>query len=123
MRTEIIIFSNIKIPITYYIGKNASDNFRIIDIVKETDIWFHMNNSSSCHVVVCLPEKEEEFLTKKQLMTIIKKGALLCKQNTSKLRQEKKIEIIYTQVKNVVKIQEKEGTVITKNVKVYTLIE
>lgn len=123
MKIETFTFPNIKFPITYFIGKNAYDNFKIIDISKPNDLWFHINNISSCHVIANISELEYEFLTKKQLLTIIKKGALLCKQNTSKVKGEKKIEIIYTQVKNLVKIPQEEGSVLTKNTKIYTLSE
>jgi len=122
MKKEIIIFTNIKTPITYYIGSNKSDNFKILDYVKESDIWFHIFECTSCHVVVSLPEKEEEFLTKKQVMTIIKKGALLCRQNTNSVKKEKLVEVIYTQVKNITKLQE-EGKVLAKNTKIYTLTD
>jgi len=123
MKIETFTFPNIKFPITYFIGKNAYDNFKIIDISNPNDLWFHINNISSCHVIANISEPEYEFLTKKQLLTIIKKGALLCKQNTSKVKEEKKIEIIYTQVKNLVKIPQEEGSVLTKNTKIYTLSE
>ena len=95
MKQEIIIFNNIKTPISYYIGVNKSDNFKILDYVKESDIWFHIFECTSCHVVVRLPEKEEEFLTKKQVMTIIKKGALLCRQNTNSVKKEKLVKVGY----------------------------
>ena len=123
MKIETFTFPNIKFPITYFIGKNAYDNFKIIDISKPNDLWFHINNISSCHVIANISEPEYEFLTKKQFLTIIKKGALLCKQNTTKVKEEKKIEIIYTQVKNLVKIPQEEGSVLTKNTKIYTLSE
>jgi len=122
MKQEIIMFNNIKTPITYYIGSNKSDNFKILDYVKETDIWFHIFDCSSCHVVVSIPEKEQELLTKKQVMTIIKRGALLCRQYTNKVKKEKNVEVIYTQVKNITKLQE-EGSVLAKNTKIYTLTD
>jgi len=122
MKQEIIIFNNIKTPISYYIGVSKSDNFKILDYVKETDIWFHIFECTSCHVVVRLPEKEEEFLTKKQVMTIIKKGALLCRQNTNSVKKEKLVKVIYTQVKNITKLQ-KEGSVEANNTKIYTLTD
>jgi predicted ribosome quality control (RQC) complex YloA/Tae2 family protein len=122
MKIEIIHFSNIKSSITYYIGKSKLDNFNLINISNPNDLWFHANNTSSCHVVAKIPEEENEILTKKQIMTIIKKAALLCKQNTNKLYQEKNIEIIYTLVKNITKT-DKNGTVIANNIKTYTLFE
>ena len=55
-------------------------------------------------------------------MTIIKKGSLLCKQNTNKLYEEKNVEIIYTLIKNITKT-DKVGSVIANNTKMYTLSE
>jgi hypothetical protein len=40
-------------------------------------------------------------LDKKDIKYIIKIGALLCKNNTNKLRSCKKVEIVYTHVRNL----------------------
>ena len=85
--------------VVYYIGTNAEDNFAVIDKGEPTDYWFHANDISSCHVVVSIPDD----IDKKGLRTIIKRGALICKQNTNKLRTLNDVEIMYTKVKNVIK--------------------
>ena len=72
MKTENVYFSNINMNIEFHIGKSAQDNVDIIDIAHPNDIWFHVKNDSSCHVVAILPEK----VNKKELHTIVKKGAL-----------------------------------------------
>jgi predicted ribosome quality control (RQC) complex YloA/Tae2 family protein len=100
MREETVYFDNIVDDVIYYIGTNAEDNFDVIDKGKPSDYWFHANNSSSCHVVVQVPDE----IDKRGLKTILKRGAMLCKQNTNKLSKCDKVEIIYTQVKNVVKM-------------------
>lgn len=115
MITETIYFENLQREFTYLIGKNAEDNFGIIDASNPEDIWFHISGYSSCHVVLKIPTNGEN-LCKKTLRTIIKKGALLCKINTNKLKNEKNVEVIYTPIKNVVKTEIK-GSVITKNTK------
>jgi len=102
MKTEIIYFDNIKKTIIFIIGKNAQDNFNIIDKAEENDIWFHVENDSSCHVIAKLSQQLLE-LNKKELRTIIKKGSLFCKENTPKYKKEKKVSIIYTFCKNVKK--------------------
>lgn len=122
MKIEIIYFSNIKNSITYYIGKSKLDNFNLIDISNPNDLWFHAKNDSSCYVVAKIHEEENKNLTKKQIMTIIKKASLLCKQNTNKLYEEKNVEIIYTLVKNIIKT-DTIGSVIANNTKTYTLSE
>jgi len=47
---------------------------------------------------------------------IIKVGALLCKNNTNKLKSIKNVEIMYTYIKNIVKT-EVPGCVISQNTK------
>ena len=82
----------------YYLGENAQDNFDIIDQSEPDDIWFHMNNISSCHVVVKLPLNNK--YDKKQIHKIIVQGAEICKQH-SRLKSQKDVEITYTKIKNV----------------------
>lgn len=112
MKTENIFIDPIEKEITYYIGKNQKENFDVIDKGNMNDLWFHANNISSCHVVCNVPEN----ITKKELHYIIKKGALLCKNNTNKLKNIKNVEITYTCIKNIVKTNIP-GCVITENVK------
>lgn len=99
MKEEIVYFENIVDDVIYYIGTNALDNFAVIDMGKPTDYWFHANNVSSCHVVVKIPDD----IDKRTLKTILKRGALLCKQHTNKLSKTANVEIVYCQVKNVTK--------------------
>ena len=99
MKQEIVYFENIVDDVIYYIGTSASDNFAVIDMGEQTDYWFHANNVSSCHVVAKIPHD----IDKRGLKTILKRGALLCKQNTNKLAKNGNIEIVYCQVKHVTK--------------------
>jgi hypothetical protein len=99
MKRETVHFANIVDDVIYYIGTSAKDNFAVIDMGRHDDYWFHCSNCSSCHVVVQVPDK----IDKRCLKTILKHGALLCKQHTNKLSNCDKVEIIYCQVKNVVK--------------------
>jgi predicted ribosome quality control (RQC) complex YloA/Tae2 family protein len=99
MKTETIYVNKIKETITFYIGKNAKDNFDVIDMGAPDDIWFHANHESSCHVIAIIPDN----IDKHGIKSIIKIGAQLCKQHTSKLSSLTNVEIIYTQLKNVTK--------------------
>lgn len=112
MKTETVFFENIDNEITYYIGKNAKDNFNVIDLGNPDDIWFHAKEISSCHVLAKIPD----LYNKKELQTIIKRGALICKQNTNKLTNLTHVEIIYTCVKNITKTNI-DGCVITDKTK------
>ena len=112
MKIENYTFDNITGEIIYYIGRNAKDNFVVIDNSNANDIWFHAADYSSCHVVAKIPEN----MNKKQLKTIIKKGVLLCKQNTLKLRDMNNIKFIYTRIGNITKCTD-DGSVISNNTK------
>lgn len=78
------------------IGKNKTDNWKIIDESDNEDVWFHVDDSASSHVIV--RNCNEKKLDKK----IIKFAAIQCKQN-SKMKNIKKVPIIYTKVKNLTK--------------------
>jgi predicted ribosome quality control (RQC) complex YloA/Tae2 family protein len=100
MITKSIYIPAIKQELEFYIGENAQDNFDILDITKATDIWFHLHNESSCHVVAVIPVDSK--FNRNQMSKIITQGALCCKQH-SKAKSNKHVEICYTRVINVVK--------------------
>ena len=106
-----ISFTQLQIEVDFVIGKNASENFDIIDSAEDYHIWFHVKNHSSSHVIA----KLEHDLKKKDLRYIIKQGAILCKQY-SKLSSQKNVDIIYTQIKNITKT-DVPGSVYTTNEK------
>ena len=112
MKTEIVFIQGLKREVTFYIGKNQSENFEVIDKGSPDDLWFHAKEVSSCHVVCELPEN----LNKKELAYIVTAGGLLCKNNTNKLKGLKNVEIIYTKIENVTKTKIP-GCVITQNEK------
>ena len=112
MKIENIFIHALNKEITYYIGKKQKENFDVIDKGNINDLWFHATNISSCHVVCNVPEK----ISRKELQYIVKKGALLCKDNTNKLKNIKNVEITYTYVKNITKT-DIPGCVITQNTK------
>jgi predicted ribosome quality control (RQC) complex YloA/Tae2 family protein len=83
---------------TFWIGQNAQDNFEIIDKADPEYFWFHVHDSSSAHIIVSIPETVD----KKEQRYVIKKGAELAKQHSSK-KSEKNVSIVYTKIKNVSK--------------------
>lgn len=115
MKESTIYFDNVVDEVTYYIGTSAADNFAVIDKGGPDDYWFHASDCSSCHVVVNVPENVD----KRELKTIIKKGALLCKQNTSKLAKLQSVTVVYTKVKYITKT-DVSGCVTMKNEKTIT---
>jgi predicted ribosome quality control (RQC) complex YloA/Tae2 family protein len=118
MKTESIFVKELDLFVTFHIGKKQDDNFDVIDMVAGNDLWFHANNISSCHVVCEVPKDQN--LSKKQMMYLVKIGALLCKNNTNKLKSVSNVEIIYTKIQNVTKTSVP-GCVITKNTKMIVI--
>jgi len=116
MRTITKYIEAIKASIEYRVGQNAKDNYDIIDQSGPDDIWFHINQVSSCHVVATIPSEKK--YDNKQLKKIAIQGALLCKQN-SRYKSDPNISIMYTKIQHV----EKTGTVGAVTVEIYkTLI-
>ena len=113
MKTEIVFINALKREITFYIGKNQNENFDVIDKGCENDLWFHAADVSSCHVVCQVPPD----INKKELRYIITTGALICKNNTNKLKTMKNVNILYTKMANVSKTNVP-GCVVTKDTKV-----
>jgi predicted ribosome quality control (RQC) complex YloA/Tae2 family protein len=87
--------------VSFLVGTSAQDNFDIIDISDPDDIWFHVKDNPSCHVIAKMSDLGEK-IDKKMRRLIIKQGALLCKME-SKYKSVKNLEILYTKVKNVKK--------------------
>jgi predicted ribosome quality control (RQC) complex YloA/Tae2 family protein len=88
--------------VTFRIGSNANENFALIDDSEPDDIWFHINNSPSCHVVATIPSHIVG--DKKLIKYIVKQGAVICKKH-SKMASAKNVDIIYSKIKNVEKTE------------------
>ena len=130
-RTVTRYIPSLNVNIIYKIGRNARDNFNLIDESDKDDLWFHINNKPSCHVIVRLQnirfttqdndlpnyyDIHFDTLDNKQKQQIIKQWALICKQ-FSKFKSEKNIEVVYTKIENVVKT-EIIGSVLTSKSKI-----
>ena len=83
-------------PVIINIGQNAQDNWDILDTTKEENEyfwWFHLKTLPSSHIIV-----KAETLTS----DLVTHAANLCKQST-RYRNHNKINVSYTQCKNVTK--------------------
>lgn len=107
MKTISRYIDSINNSIEFLVGENAQDNFNIIDCSNPHDIWFHIENNPSCHVIAVIPE--ESNYNKKQLHKIAVQGCVICKQY-SKYASKQKISVIYTEIENVCKL-DKVGSV------------
>ena len=93
------------------IGKNKQDNWTIIDEAASNDIWFHVANGPSCHIIL----KAKGDTLKKIPKQVITRCACLCKANSTS-KSVNKCEIIYTQIQNITKTNIV-GQVTTENTK------
>lgn len=103
----------IKSDIQFVIGKNAADNMKILDEAMMDDIWFHIDGSSSAHVIAKLPV--DMTLDKKQRLRIVKQGAVICKE-VSKYASQKNVKIVFASVNDVTPTQTL-GTVVVSRAK------
>lgn len=87
--------------VTYYIGKTQQENHDVIDLGSSSDLWFHLADTSSCHVVAIVPPE----IDRKERGKIIKQGALLCKQHTAKAASQKRVTVTYAPLSAVTKEQ------------------
>jgi predicted ribosome quality control (RQC) complex YloA/Tae2 family protein len=91
---------------TIKIGENKEENDKIIQEAKQTDIWFHLHNLPSCHIIIT--NNSDHPITKQ----MIHHCANLVKQNT-KYKNLPKVKVNYCPIKNVKRTEEK-GKVILK---------
>jgi predicted ribosome quality control (RQC) complex YloA/Tae2 family protein len=78
------------------IGQNAIDNDNIITEASQTDIWFHLKNFPSCHVII---ECSKEFPIDS---IMIMHCANLVKQNT-KYKNVPNLKVNYIPIKHIQK--------------------
>jgi predicted ribosome quality control (RQC) complex YloA/Tae2 family protein len=78
------------------VGSNAQENWDLISESKQNDIWFHLDDKPSPHVVISTPKKN------KVSNQTLNYAAALCKEH-SKYSNISKLTIIYTQIKNISK--------------------
>lgn len=115
MRTITKYIDSIRGNIEFRVGQHAQDNFDLIDTSAPTDLWFHIRDGASCHVVAVVTEGAS--YNKKQLRHIATQGAVICKQH-SKYKSESNVQVMYTQIQHVTKT----STVGMVNVSTYSTI-
>lgn len=103
MKTITRYIDCIRSDIDFIVGGNAQENHDIIDSADDEDYWFHVSQYPSCHVICKIPDGIKEIKNKKILLKIAKQGAIICKEN-SKYKSHKHVEIVYTQIKNITKL-------------------
>jgi predicted ribosome quality control (RQC) complex YloA/Tae2 family protein len=78
---------------TIKIGRSAIENTELVKNASKSDIWFHLSDSPSCHVVLTCETKLNQVPRQ-----VISRCAYLCKMHSKTLAKSK---VIYTQIENV----------------------
>ena len=91
--------------ISYIVGSDSEDNWRIIGLAERESYWVHLKGYASCHVIIEIDEVEQEDLEYARELILL---------NTSKAPRT--AEIVYSKVKNI-KRGSKVGEVIIKKEK------
>lgn len=82
----------------YQIGRNATENTELVLRSSAMDVWFHVNDQPSAHLIYYNPDGLDlDHLRKKG---VIYRMALTLKKK-SKYRSFNNIEIIYDYIKNI----------------------
>jgi predicted ribosome quality control (RQC) complex YloA/Tae2 family protein len=98
MKTKSIFIPKLNQEITFLIGSNAQDNINIITKSNSSDLWFHVADYPSAHIIAQISHLEK--LDKKSIQSIVTQGAVLCKQ-VSKYSSVKKLDITWAYVSNI----------------------
>jgi len=118
MLVKEVFITKLNLDITFVIGQNATENFQIIDDSQPTDLWFHVAEFPSCHVIAKINDIMTS-INRKDMKYVVKQGAVICKQY-SKYKSVKNLDINYTEISNVQKTNVI-GSVITRNIKIINI--
>jgi|SaaInlV_150m_DNA_4_1039716.scaffolds.fasta_scaffold01961_6 hypothetical protein len=88
----------IDVPIIFIAGKCAKDNQTLVLESSSKDLWFHLADFPSAHLVAKI---DSEMLNKDQLRLIIKRGSSLLKSVSNKQKSMPNLGIHYTYIENV----------------------
>ncbi len=90
------------------IGRSSAENTQLVQNANKSDIWFHLSDSPSCHVVLETNTKINHISRQ-----VISRCAYLCKMYS---KTPPKCKVIYTQIENV-QTTRIPGQVVTTNCK------
>lgn len=100
------------IKYTIRIGTNAQENWDLIDDSYPEDLWFHLDELASSHVVITQDTKlVKEIFYPNQIISL---ASNYCKSTSKKGKNLQKVKIVYTEIKNIKKAKQI-GSVIISN--------
>lgn len=110
MKTFIHTIGDIKY--TIQVGSNAKENWTLIDNSHPDDLWFHLDDYASAHVVISQDiNSQEEIFYPNQIIGL---AANYCKSNSKNGKNLHKVKIVYTEIKNLKKGKEVGSVYISK---------
>ncbi len=84
-------------------GKNAKENWNLIDESSSDDLWFHIDDYPSTHVILEYDENIKEVELEKYINECVE----LCIEKTPKIKSYKpkikSVKVIYSKVENIKK--------------------
>lgn len=87
-----------------WIGQNAKENWDLVDKSEPDDLWFHLDEYPSSHVVISSDSKfTDEIFYSNQIIAL---ASDYCKSHSKLKNTSGKIKIVYTQIKNLKKGKE-----------------
>ena len=84
---------------TISIGQNKEENLQLIDSSEPNDVWFHIDDQPSCHVVL---KNENNIKLRDFPRQVLKRASYLCKINSAAKRSPK-CDVIYTLISSITK--------------------
>jgi predicted ribosome quality control (RQC) complex YloA/Tae2 family protein len=97
MKIEIFTYSSKEYEIS--IGKNKEENWQLIDASQPNDIWFHVDDQPSCHVIL---KNQHQVKLRDIPRQVLKRAAYLCKINSA-AKSQSKCDVIYTLISQITK--------------------
>lgn len=97
---------------TIKVGTNANENWTLIDDSYPEDLWFHLDEYPSAHVVVSSNINNiDDIFYPNQIITI---ASNYCKSNSKNGKNLYKVKVVYTEIKNLKKGKEIGSVYISK---------
>jgi predicted ribosome quality control (RQC) complex YloA/Tae2 family protein len=100
------------IEYTIKVGTYAKENWDLIDNSYHEDLWFHLDEYPSAHVIVS--QQTNDFNDIYYPNQIISLGSSYCKSHSKYGKNLHKTKIVYTQIKNLKKGKEVGEVIISK---------
>ena len=83
------------------IGENAKENWKIIDESDNFDLWLHIDDKASCHVIIKEILNKNNAISLEYPRNVVIEASKYCKIYSNS--KDDKIKIVYTIIKNITK--------------------